>query len=946
MSLRLTWKALLAIACCVAVPGCAPFKGWTGSKAVPGGAPAARTASSENLDGLIEAAPPAKDAQPRYAAHPAAKPAPKPAAKSSMSFFKGDNAKKEADQKSEIDRELAVARLGERRGESEGAKELYKKITEKHPNHPAAFHRLGILEARDSNFEVANQYFDQALQIGNPSLDLLSDVGYCLYLQNRFDEAERVLMQSHRQKPNHEATCNNLGLVLGAQGRYADALEMFKRVNSEAEAHANLAYCFTQTGDLQNAKKGYLEALNHDKKLRQAALAVIQVEEKLKQQAQFQARAEQERAKHAATMPPPEAARQHEDSAQGEEPHHAVQQPAVAAPPVVMQRPRPTAVANEVRQESPRETRLAQPSYISREPIAEPTPTESGEQEMPPVRMVRSAPRAAENVTPVEQAESPPVEREDSTPPSRNVAARPAPRVQPEPEPVVEAVPSEASEERPLFVMPARRQPAESAEPAPRAVQPKLIPQETPRLVTRPEPSMPAESPRLPIESRVERPLVQRPVEVRPSIEQPIVKQQPVKQPTTERPVAQTPKLESPVVERPKVESVAKTPPATERPQFEQPVVRTPPERERPVATPRVAPVVNEPRAVNEHQSITARPLPAAPQKPATIDLAPVQVAPQAKPAEVVAKRPSPEVETPAKKAIASPVASVPTQERPKAATEKRAERTSAFIPRENPLLATEPSIPSAPPKIVSSDKVAKPTESSASPVILTPPTKQPTKSTEKAQLVENKFFPTTPSAVKSAGPEQSVAPPAFAAVRAQPMHETKPSFTMAKEEKPSSPVNVPAPTPTALAAKPAAPKASAKSTSPEVAKRERMQLSSLGSAITQGQQVAVAPIVADTSNSTASSPRPAKPQLIEATPAKSVAQVHMENVDSGESKSLPPILSAAEFAAKKSENAKQPAPLVAARELPASGNTGLKSWISTGSEGEKLAPVVSPNQR
>ena len=201
MSLRLTWKALLAIACCVAVPGCAPFKGWTGSKAVPGGTPVARTASNENLDGLIEAAPPAKEAQPRLAAHPAAKPAPKPAAKSSMSFFKGDSAKKEADQKSEIDRELAVARLGERRGESEGAKELYKKITEKYPNHPAAFHRLGILEARDSNFEVANQYFDQALQIGNQPSVVLA-LKYAVFVPDHYKEHQECIYKTESSECN------------------------------------------------------------------------------------------------------------------------------------------------------------------------------------------------------------------------------------------------------------------------------------------------------------------------------------------------------------------------------------------------------------------------------------------------------------------------------------------------------------------------------------------------------------------------------------------------------------------------------------------------------------------------------------------------------------------------------------------------------------------------
>ena len=57
MALRLSWKALLASACCISLVGCAPWKPWTGSKAAPANsaAPAAvaGTRSHDNLDRLL-----------------------------------------------------------------------------------------------------------------------------------------------------------------------------------------------------------------------------------------------------------------------------------------------------------------------------------------------------------------------------------------------------------------------------------------------------------------------------------------------------------------------------------------------------------------------------------------------------------------------------------------------------------------------------------------------------------------------------------------------------------------------------------------------------------------------------------------------------------------------------------------------------------------------------
>src|SRR5690606_9025938 len=101
MSLRLGWKALLAIACCVAIPGCAPFRHGNASKAVPAASAQGRSNAPDALDAIL--------AEPE--------PQSPKATGGVSSLFRGESKKKGAARQAEIESELAIARLGERRGQ-------------------------------------------------------------------------------------------------------------------------------------------------------------------------------------------------------------------------------------------------------------------------------------------------------------------------------------------------------------------------------------------------------------------------------------------------------------------------------------------------------------------------------------------------------------------------------------------------------------------------------------------------------------------------------------------------------------------------------------------------------------------------------------------------------------------------------------------------------------
>lgn len=178
--------------------------------------------------------------------------------------------------------QLSLARLSERRGQTEQARHLYTQYQRKQSRNPVPYHRLGIIEAKAKRYTEAEQYLRKAASMGTPSATLLSDLGYLCYLQNRLEQAEEFLRRAVDLDPENTAANNNLGLVLGEQRRFAESLTAFRRAVSPGEAHSNLAFVLTQMGEHRQALEHYSAALNSGSgsNLRAAAQAMAQLAEK------------------------------------------------------------------------------------------------------------------------------------------------------------------------------------------------------------------------------------------------------------------------------------------------------------------------------------------------------------------------------------------------------------------------------------------------------------------------------------------------------------------------------------------------------------------------------------------------------------------------------------------------------------------------------------------
>jgi Tfp pilus assembly protein PilF len=175
---------------------------------------------------------------------------------------------------------LSLARLHERHGQVESARQVYEAILEQDAANGLANHRLAVIAARQRRFDQADRHFQQALAGGSPSSELLADVGYFDYLQDRLPEAEQKFRQALELDGGNRAARTNLALVLGEQGRLEEAFAEFRRAGGEAQAHANLAYVCALLGDMERAESEYHRALALDPQLKPAAEALAQIGER------------------------------------------------------------------------------------------------------------------------------------------------------------------------------------------------------------------------------------------------------------------------------------------------------------------------------------------------------------------------------------------------------------------------------------------------------------------------------------------------------------------------------------------------------------------------------------------------------------------------------------------------------------------------------------------
>ncbi|MCA9039145.1 MAG: tetratricopeptide repeat protein, partial [Planctomycetaceae bacterium] len=141
----------------------------------------------------------------------------------------------------DIDKLLREAQKHEAEGNYASAAQAYKQVLVSHPVNSKAHHRLAVLADLKQNFGEAEQHYQKAMQANPLDPELLSDVGYSYLLQGRFQESQSYLTQAIQMQPGHKRATNNLGLLYARQQQFDQALALFRKTGTEAEAQMKLS---------------------------------------------------------------------------------------------------------------------------------------------------------------------------------------------------------------------------------------------------------------------------------------------------------------------------------------------------------------------------------------------------------------------------------------------------------------------------------------------------------------------------------------------------------------------------------------------------------------------------------------------------------------------------------------------------------------------------------
>jgi Flp pilus assembly protein TadD len=164
----------------------------------------------------------------------------------------------------EFSTELARGRNLERAGKYDQARQIYQRLLSANPQRYEPYHRLGVVADQQRRHREAQALYTQAIRLCGNDAELFNDLGYCLYLQGNLEKAETALLKAVTLRPASSRYRNNLGLVLGHQGRCDEALEQFRRGGSEADAHYNLAFVYAAQNDIEKAKQCFRLAIAAD----------------------------------------------------------------------------------------------------------------------------------------------------------------------------------------------------------------------------------------------------------------------------------------------------------------------------------------------------------------------------------------------------------------------------------------------------------------------------------------------------------------------------------------------------------------------------------------------------------------------------------------------------------------------------------------------------------
>ncbi len=168
-----------------------------------------------------------------------------------------------ADQRQEIDRQFAAALDHHKAGRLAEAERFYRQVCAADQNHAGSFHRLGVV-AHQLGRPDAIELLKRAVALKPDAPEMHNDLGNVLGAQGKFVQAAAAFERAAVLKPDFADAHYNRGLALGNLGRFGDAAKCFQRVLAlnpqSALAHVHLGNALRAQARREDAVVHYRHA--------------------------------------------------------------------------------------------------------------------------------------------------------------------------------------------------------------------------------------------------------------------------------------------------------------------------------------------------------------------------------------------------------------------------------------------------------------------------------------------------------------------------------------------------------------------------------------------------------------------------------------------------------------------------------------------------------------
>jgi tetratricopeptide (TPR) repeat protein len=181
-----------------------------------------------------------------------------------------DDFERGKDEPISADTYFAAGQLSETQDAASRAEEYYGKALTSDPMHKGSLFRLGVMCAKQKRFGEAIDCWQKYVKATNGEATGYANLGFCLELAGRSDEAETAYRNGIKANPLNAPCRINFGLMLARHERINEAMLEMQTVLPESQVHYNIASVLEAHGKKDEARVEYRRALQSDPKMTDA----------------------------------------------------------------------------------------------------------------------------------------------------------------------------------------------------------------------------------------------------------------------------------------------------------------------------------------------------------------------------------------------------------------------------------------------------------------------------------------------------------------------------------------------------------------------------------------------------------------------------------------------------------------------------------------------------